>query len=398
MSIDRAVNLADLRNLAKRRLPKIVFDFVEGGADGEYCLERNRAAFQKFALLPRCLVDVSQRNQSVVLFGRRYDAPFGIAPTGLAGLVHPGADLMLAKAAAESNVPYLMSSASNSSIEAAAKVAPRNTWFQIYATADERINADLVRRARDLALETLVVTVDVPVTSNRERNRRNGFSRPLKMTPSIIFESLGHPAWILRFLMNGGIPMMENWAPYAPAGSSAAKVADMYGLLTPAPSVTWKTIENVRGLWPGNLVIKGILNPADAFRAVEAGATGLVVSNHGGRQLDAAPSPLEVLPAIKAAVGERAEIIIDSGIRRGSDVLIAIALGARLTLFGRPTLYGAAAGGQAGIRKALEIMRREVDLVMGQIGCSSLTSLSPQAVLAPDESPGRLLNMPAVPA
>ena len=393
MSIDGALNFADLQRLAKRKLPRIIFDFVEGGVDDERCLARNRAAFDEYTLVPRCLVDVSKRSQAVELFGQRFDSPFGISPMGLAGLVHPGADLKLARAAAAANVPYLMSNASNASIEAAAKLAPDNAWFQVYATADERINGDMVRRARDLALRTLVVTVDVPVNSNRERNRRNGFSRPPKMTSSVIFEALLHPAWVLNFIRTGGIPMMENWAPYAPAGARTETVADLYGTLTPAPSMTWNKLDAIRSLWPGNLVIKGILDCADAVRAVDAGANGIIVSNHGGRQLDAAPSPIEVLPALKAAVGDRAELILDSGVRRGSDILIAIALGARMVLFGRPWLYGAAAGGERGIARAMDIMRREVDLVMGQSGCISLAPSNSCKMAASNKAQSRPLRL-----
>jgi len=390
MRLDQAINFDDLRRMAKARLPKIIFDFIEGGCDDDRCLDRNREAFRKYALIPRYLVDITTRDQSVELFGRRYASPFGISPMGAAGLARPGVDLMLARAAASANVPYLMSSASNNSIEAAAKVAPGNTWFQMYATTDERIDADLVRRSRDLGLETLIITVDVPLLPNRERNRRNGFSRPLKLTAPVILESLRHPAWITRFLMSGGIPIMENWAPYAAPGASADVVNDLYGTMTPTPSMTWHKIERIRALWPGNLVIKGILHPADAMRAVQAGANGLIISNHSGRQLDAAPSPLEMLPAIKAAVGDRTEIILESGVRRGSDVVIALALGARATFFGRPMLYGAVAGGQAGADKALAMMRREVDLVMGQIGCTEAATLGPEVLLSPDHPPPQL--------
>jgi (S)-mandelate dehydrogenase len=383
MSIDRALNFDDLRAIAKRKLPKIVFDFVDGGVEDETCLARNRSAFQDYRLLPHYLVDVSKRDQSVSLFGRRYNSPFGISPMGLAGLAYPGVDLLLAKAAAEANVPYLMSNASNATIEAAAAVAPHNTWFQIYATTDERINIDLVRRARDLALETLVVTVDVPVNSNRERNRRNGFSRPPKMTLAVFLESLLHPRWVARFILSGGIPAMENWGVYAPPGSGRDGGGDLYGTLTPAPSMTWARLEEIRSRWSGNLVVKGILSPADAVRAVEAGANGVILSNHGGRQLDAAPSPLDVLPAVRAAIGERAEILLDSGVRRGSDILIALALGARLTLFGRPMLFGAAAGGEEGVRHALALMRREVDIVMGQIGVPELAAIGSHSLWPP---------------
>jgi L-lactate dehydrogenase (cytochrome)/(S)-mandelate dehydrogenase len=383
MNVSHAVNLDDLRLMAKRRLPKIAFDFIEGGVDDELCLRRNREAFARHTLVPRYLTDVHKRDQTVTLMGHSYAHPLGISPMGLLGLFRPDADLMLAQAAAEANIPYLMSSASNASIEAAAKVAPRHTWFQIYGTSKIEITEDLVRRARDLALSTLVVTVDVPVNSNRERNRRNGFSRPLKMTPSIVFEALQHPAWVIGFLKSGGIPLMQNWAPYAPKGASAGEVADLYGTLTPAPMMTWSTLERIRALWNGNLVIKGILHPEDAARAVELGVQAIIVSNHGGRQLDTAPSPLEMLPAIRAAVGERIELILDSGVRRGSDAVIALCLGARLVLFGRPPIYGAAAGGLAGARCVIEIMRKEIDAVMAQIGCSSLAQLGPHFLNRP---------------
>jgi len=374
------LNFEDLRKLAKRKLPKIVFDWVEGGVDDEKCLARNFSAFDNYNLMPSYLVDVSQRSQEVELFGRRYDAPFGVSPMGLAGLVSPGVDLTLAKMAAQENIPYLMSSASNGSIEVAAKLAPDNTWFQMYATSDERINSDLVRRVRDLQLETLVVTVDVPVNSNRERNRRNGFSRPPKISTALLLEALLHPAWVMNFIRTGGVPVMENWLPYAPPGADAEVVADMYGTLTPAPAMTWAKIDIVRKLWPGNLVLKGILSPADAKRAIASGVNGIIISNHGGRQLDAAPSPLEALPAIKVAVGDRAELIIESGVRRGSDVMKAISLGAKLCLFGRPWLYGAAAGGATGVLTTAKLMKREIDLVMGQIGCTQLSTKSVQTM------------------
>ena len=381
MNIDAAVNLDDLRVLAKRKLPKIAFDFIEGGSDDEFCLKRNRDAFQRFNLIPRCLVDVSQRSQQTTLLGHTYASPFGISPTGLAGLFRPNADLMLAEAAASANIPYLMSSASSNSLEAAVKIAPHTTWFQIYGTRDEKINEDLVRRARDLNVKTLVVSVDVPVNSNRERNRRNGFTRPFKMTPAVVFEALGHPLWVLRYLRSGGLPLMENWVPYGAKGASAAEVADLYGSLTPAPTVTWKTIEKIRRLWPGSLVLKGILHPDDARQAADLSVDAIIVSNHGGRQLDAAPSPLDMLPAIRAAVGDRLELMLDSGVRRGSDIVIARCLGANFAFFGRPTLYAAAAGGLKGVEKAIAIVSKEIDMVMAQIGCSNFQSLHPDYLL-----------------
>lgn len=375
MNLQSAINLEDLRQLARRKLPRITFDFIDGGADDEHCLLRNRQAFERYRLLPRYLRDVSQRDLSVTLFGRTYASPIGISPTGLAGLFRPDADLMLAAAAREANIPFLLSSAANASIEDVMAVAPENVWFQMYGTRDERINMDLVERARQVGVRVLVISVDVPVNSNRERNKRNGFSRPFRMTPSIVLDALGHPAWVLRYLRTGGIPMMRNWMPYAREGASAADVADMYGTLTPAPMISWDHIQRIRQAWPGTLVIKGLMHPDDAREAVRHGIDGLVVSNHGGRQLDTAPSPLEVLPAIRAAVGDAMPLILDSGVRRGSDVVVARCLGANSTLFGRPTLFGVAAAGQAGAARALQLVRQEIDMVMTQIGCRAVSEL-----------------------
>lgn len=361
--------------MARRYLPRIAFDFIDGGADDELCLKRNRDAFERYRLLPRYLRDVSQRDQSITLFGRTYASPIGISPTGLAGLWRPDADLMQAAAAREANVPFLLSSAANASLEDGMRVAPDHVWFQMYCTSDERINADLVQRAVKAQVGVLVISVDVPVNSNRERNRRNGFSRPLRMTPSVALNAMGHPAWLLRYLRTGGIPMMRNWMNYATDGASAAQVADMYGTLTPAPMVSWEHLRRIRDAWRGPLVIKGLLHPDDAREAARMGVNGLVVSNHGGRQLDAAPSPLEMLPAICKAVGNQVELILDSGVRRGSDVVIARCLGAKTILFGRPALYAVAAAAQPGVARVLQIMRNEIDMVMTQIGCRSFEEL-----------------------
>ena len=388
MNIQSAINLEDLRQLARRKLPRIAFDFIDGGADDELCLKRNRQAFERYRLLPRYLRDVSHRDPSVSLFGQTYANPIGIAPTGLAGLFRPDADLMLATAAREANVPFLLSSAANASIEDVMAVAPDHVWFQMYCTRDERINNDLVQRAQQAGVRVLVVSVDVPVNSNRERNKRNGFSRPFRMTPSVVLDALGHPAWVIRYLRTGGIPMMRNWMPYAPTGASAAEVADLYGTLTPAPMVSWDHIRGIRQAWPGALVIKGLLHPDDAREAVRQGANGLIVSNHGARQLDAAPSPLEVLPTIREAVGDSVHLILDSGVRRGSDVVIARCLGADSTLFGRPTLFGVAAGGQAGASRALQLVRQEIDMVMTQIGCRAYRDLDGSYLWSPPDVKG----------
>ncbi len=371
-----AINLHDFRAMARRKLPQIAFDFIDGGADDELGMVRNREAFSDYQLLPRYLNDVTTRDQSTTLFGRKYSSPIGISPTGMAGLFRVGADSMLAAAAKKANVPFLLSSASNFRIEDAADIAPDNVWFQMYATSDHRINMDLVRRAREAKVGVLVITVDVPVNSNRERNRRNGFTRPFRMTPSIMLDTLSRPGWLLQYLKSGGMPMMSNWQPYAREGANADEVADMYGTLTPAPMTSWETVAAIRREWEGPLVIKGILHPDDALQSAAHGLDGVIVSNHGARQLDAAPSPISMLPAIRAAVGDRMTVMLDSGVRRGSDVITAKCLGAQACFFGRPTLYAVAALGQDGADQVFAIMRREIDAVLTQIGCGNFGDLT----------------------
>jgi (S)-mandelate dehydrogenase len=373
MKLRDAVNIEDLHKMARRRLPKIVFDFIEGGVEDELGIARNESAFARFCLMPRYLVDVARPDQSARLFDRIYASPFGISPTGAAALFRPGADLMLAESAATANVPFIMSGASTASIEAAARIAPTHSWYQLYVARDPQITEDLIRRARDAGLGTLVLTVDVPVSSKRERNMRNGFGRPLKMSWPIMFEAITHPGWMASY-WRSGTPLMANWAPYAPAGSNADQVADFVS--TQMPWVpTWADLEKFRKLWPRHLVVKGIMHPDDAVRAVGLGVDGIIVSNHGGRQLDRAPASIEVLPAIRQAVGNSVTLMLDSGIRRGADILTALALGADFVFVGRATLYGAAVGGLAGVRKAISILRKEIELTMAQIGCPSLDQL-----------------------
>ena len=373
MRIERAVSIEELRLMARRRLPRVVFDFIEGGVEDELCLVRNESSYARCRLLPRYLVDVSARDQSTTLFDHTYASPFGIAPTGLAGLPRPGADLMLAEAAAGANIPFIMSGASTASIEDAARVAPRHAWYQLYAARDTKISEDLIRRARDAGLSALVLTVDVPVGSKRERNMRNGFELPLRLKWSKMLEALLHPGWLASYLSNG-MPRLENWAPSAGAGSEAPAIAGFMAKQTPG-APTWRDLEAFRRLWPGHLVVKGILRPDDAVRAAEIGVDGIIVSNHGGRQLDLAAAPLEALPAIHAAVGDRVTLMIDGGIRRGAHILAAFCMGARFAFVGRATLYGAAAGGLPGARRAIAILRDEIDRVMAQIGCPNIASL-----------------------
>lgn len=374
LNLNRAINIEDLRKMAKRRLPRIAYDFIEGGVEDELGIARNEASFDRQRLVPRYLVDVSHRDQSCDLFDRRYASPFGVSATGLAALFRPGADLMLAEAAAAANLPFMMSGMSTASIEAAAKVAPSHSWYQLYVAREREITLDLIRRVREAGFGTLVLTVDVPVSSKRERNLRNGFALPPKLTAATILNALRHPGWVAGYLRHG-MPRFENWAPYARANSSTAQINAFAAKQAPASSVTWKDLEEFRRLWPRHLVVKGILHRDDAIRAAEIGVDGIIVSNHGGRQLDQAPAPLEVLPGIREAVGDKVTLIVDGGVRRGADIVMALCHGARFVMVGRATLYGAAAGGVEGVRKAIGILREEIDLILGQIGCPNVAEL-----------------------
>jgi L-lactate dehydrogenase (cytochrome)/(S)-mandelate dehydrogenase len=381
MSIDRAINIDDLKRMAKRRLPKIMFDFIEGGVEDEVGLRTNANAFRDLRLVPRYYVDTSKREQRAKLLGRTYASPFGIAPTGMAGAFRRDAELYLAQAANDADIPYLMSGASNASMEAGAKLAPKNLWYQIYGAKDRNFQLDLVQRAKDLGLSTIAVTCDVPVSSNRERNRRNGFVRPLRMTLPTILEAMLHPAWVLNYYRQGGLPMLGNWQKYAAKDSTPDQVADLFAKQTPDASQTWRDVEAIRNAWPGKLLIKGIMHPEDARVATGLGVDGLIVSNHGGRQLDMMPSPLDMLPMIRSAVGPDVALLLDSGVRRGSDIVAALCMGADFVLTGRATLYGATAGGQEGVKKAVSIIQREIDLVLGQIGAANLEALGPHYLL-----------------
>jgi L-lactate dehydrogenase (cytochrome)/(S)-mandelate dehydrogenase len=374
MKIADALSIGDIERLAKRRLPRVLYEGIASGVEDEHGVARNEAAFSQYRLLPRHLVDVSKRDQSATLFGRHYASPFGISPTGIAGIFHRDAELMLARAAADAHVPFIMSGASMVSIERIARIDPANTWFQIYAARDAKISDDFIRRARDAGFGTLVLTVDNPVLPKRERDMRNGFRLPPRLALLDLLEALRHPGWVLAYLAQGGMPVMETWSPYTPSGASAAEVAHFFR--TQSPSVqTWRDLEAFRRAWPGKLVVKGIMRPADALRCAEHGVDGIIVSNHGGKALDRAPASLEALPPIKAAVGDRLPVMLDSGVRRGSDIIIACCLGADFVFLGRATLYGVAAAGQAGAARALDILREEIDITLGLIGCPRFDDL-----------------------
>jgi (S)-mandelate dehydrogenase len=375
MNIKKAVNINDLKELTKKRLPKIAYDFLENGAEDELCYNRNLTSFADYKLLPRYLVDITKRTQETKLFDKVYSSPFGFAPTGTAGLFKRGAEEMLASISKKRNIPYIMSGAANASIEDIARVSSDNTWYQIYATLDREIAYDQIRRAKISGFEALVITVDVPIRTKRERNIRNGFSNSQRMKPSIFLEALTHPGWIFEYLRNGGPPTMGSWVKYVKDSPTLDKTVKIFTKNVPATNQIWEDIKKYRDLWPRKLIIKGILHPKDALKALEYGVDGIILSNHGGRQLDRAPTPIDVLPEISKLVGRKIEVMIDGGVRRGSDIIIAQCLGAKFVFIGRAGLYGAAAGGLEGIEKACQILSEEIDQNLGQIGCPDISDL-----------------------
>jgi L-lactate dehydrogenase (cytochrome)/(S)-mandelate dehydrogenase len=373
MIASECINIDDLRATARRRVPRFVFDFVEGGAGDESGMRRNREALDRVRLAPRHLVDATRSDPGTELLGRRWSYPFGIAPIGLAGLARHGADTMLAQAAARADIPYVLSTAATTPIEAIARVAPRHLWFQLYVTRDRNITQDLMRRAREAGVEVLVVTVDSQVPGRRERNIRNGFTLPLRPSLGRLLDVASRPAWCLDMLRHGS-PRLINLEQYARSGAGAQSLAQLMAAQID-PSLSWSDMEAIRAAWKGKMVIKGLMRVDDAIRAAEIGADGIVVSNHGGRQIDVTPAPIEVLPQIAAAVGARLAVLIDGGMHSGSDIAKALALGARFAFVGRAAVYGVAAGGRAGAEWSLRILAEQFDSTLAQLGCHAPAQL-----------------------
>jgi (S)-mandelate dehydrogenase len=366
------LNIEDYRRLARRRLPRFVFDYVEGAADSESGTRRNRDALERMTLLPRCLRDTHALDTTVQVFGRTWPWPVAVAPTGFNGLVRPGGDIAIARAAKAHGLTFVQSTASNARVEAVAEAAAP-PWLQLYVMSERSIAEQLVRRAREIGCEALVLTVDVPVSGNRERDVRNGFRLPFRPTPRTLADLMLHPAWLMRLAM-AGMPQFVNLAESAEAGDTAQAQA---ALLSRAMDRTlvWDSLTWLRTLWDGPLLLKGVLHAEDAQQAVRSGVDGLIVSNHGGRQLEAAPSPMEVLPAIVQAVNERIPVFADSGFRSGTDIAKALALGARAVFVGRPVLYGLAASGEPGVRAVLQLLSEQLARTMALIGAARVEDI-----------------------
>ncbi len=363
-------SIEDLRAAARRRMPRFAFDYFDGAAEGEGAMERNRAAFDACTLAPRVLRDVGSRDLSVDLFGKRYAAPLGVAPTGLANLARAGADVMLARAAAALNLPFVLSTAATTTIEAVAAAVPDHTWFQLYMPKDRGIGYDFIDRAAASGIRVLMVTVDIAVPGRRNRDVRNGFALPLRWDLGMGLDLLRHPAWSLDMLANGA-PRLANWEKYAAAAVSAGSLAAMQANQIDA-SLSWADLAAVRSRWPHTLVVKGVMHVEDVRELASMGVDGIVISNHGGRQLDAAPATLEVLPAVRAAAGSSMVVMIDGGIRCGSDIAKALVRGADFCFVARPTLYGVAAAGQTGAEHALRLLIEGLSRTMALMGVTDI--------------------------
>jgi len=374
--IDRAVSIADLREIARRRLPKAVFDFIEGAAESETTSRRNCTDFEKIEFIPRALVDVAARNMSVPILARQAALPVAISPTGLATVAWADAEVALARVAYANNIPFTLSIAASTRLERIRAAVPdARLWFQLYGFKDRELVRSLIRRVHSANYEALVLTVDIPVVGQRNRDLHNGFTIPLRPTLRLIWDLFRCPRWTAHILTRGA-PTMQNLIDGLDKDSGIESIARLLTRNMDA-SLNWSRLVWIRDLWPGKIVIKGILSPLDAERAVQLGFDAIAVSNHGGRQLDFAVSAIAALPDIVAAVGDRADIYLDGGVRRGSDIVKAMALGARAVMVGRATLFGAAAGGENGARRCLSILTDELDRCLALLGCADVRDLNP---------------------
>ena len=381
-----AYNIEDLRQMAKKHLPRGIFEYVDGSAEDGIALKHNREVYRSLKIKNRVLLNVSKRSTATEIFGKKIAMPYGISPTASAGLMSEGGEVGLARAAARMGVPCTVATNSLTPMEEIYAAAGGNLWFQLYMWVDKNLRMAFVERIKSVGFETLLVTVDGSVGANREHDRRNGFSMPLRYTPKMIAQVLANPGWCLRVLapqyIKRGAFRKANYPPEL-ASKLTDKIVDHE--FTKTDTQCWDDIKRIRDIWPGNMLVKGLQSLEDAVIAAEYGLDGVVLSNHGGRYLDSAPAPLQLVPEVRRAVGERLKIIIDSGARRGSDIVKAIAIGADMVMSGRPTLYGSAAAGEAGAYRALEIFQTEMDRIMAQLGLNSVDQISPHIFWNPPD-------------
>ena len=364
-------NFADARKLAKRRMPRMTFDYVDGSAVDERTCTLNVENLDALRLLPRVLVNVERRSLKRTLFDETWDLPFGIAPMGMCNLTWPGADAMLARAAKQYGIPLVLSTMASSSIEATAARAGAHAWFQLYVGQSEEVAYDLVERAETVGYSCLVLTVDVPEIGYRPREHRNGFKSPLRIGPKQFFDFAFHPHWSLLTLKTG-VPKLAN---VNLEGGKQFKRNEARG------KVDWAFLERLRERWPGKLVVKGVLGAEDALRIRDTGVDAVYVSNHGGRQLDSAPAAIDQLPVIREALGPDYPLLFDSGVRNGEAVLKALALGADFVFVGRPFLYAMGAAGYQGLQEMIELIRSQIDIGLAQLGCPDVNDIDASYIL-----------------
>jgi isopentenyl diphosphate isomerase/L-lactate dehydrogenase-like FMN-dependent dehydrogenase len=374
---------ADLRAAAKARLPKGLFEFMDRGNDDEVAMRDNVAVMQSIKLNPRVLNDISARSQAITLFGKTQKMPVIIAPTGSAGLAWHEGEIALARAAKTHGVPFTLALGSMTKLERVAAEGG-TLWFQFYMWPERKLSHQVIARAREAGFEALVFTVDTPVAPGREYNLKNGMTIPFKFTARNTLDVLAHPRWLagvwLRYMLTTGTPRYQNFPQETQTKITALPMGRSSNF---CPNITWDDVRELRKLWPHKLIVKGIQHAHDAVMAADCGADAVVISNHGGRVLDAAPAPILTLPKVVDAVGKRITVIVDSGFRRGADVIKALALGANAVMLGRAPLHGVAAAGEAGALRALQIYRDEIDRVLALVGCTDVAQLKREHVELP---------------
>jgi len=386
------VNIEDLRQVAKRRIPKSVFDYLDGGAECEQTLLENCRAFRDVMFRPRGAVAVADCDLSVTVVGQKLSVPFMLAPVGYSRLMHPEGEVAAAGVAGEFGTGYILSTISAHKIEDVKAATSGPAWYQLYLLGGRAAAEGALERARKAGFSALVITVDTPVAGMRERDPRNGMKELLSGSPlakiPFLPNILAHPGWLVSFLLDGGVPKLQN---VVIPGKGPMELLDVGAALSDS-TVTWADLKWIRELWGGPIIVKGILIGDDARHAIDEGASAVVVSNHGGRQLDSVSSTLRALPEVVAAANGQIEVLMDGGIRRGSDMVKAICLGARAVLIGRGYAYGLAAAGKPGVRRALEILKSDVERTLRLLGCPSISALDRAFVEAPRAWDGRSGN------
>ncbi len=376
-----AKTVESVRQLARGRLPRGLFEFIDRGTDDEVAIRNNCEAFERLKFRPRALVDVSRRTCATTLFGEQLDMPVAIAPTGSAGIVWYRGEVELAKAAAAAKVPFTLATRSMSSVETIAAEAGGTLWFQMYTLNERSLSYQLLDRVKAAGFKALIITVDTPTNPSREYNERNGYSLPFKYSARGVVDMLRHPRWLIgvmgQYYRNGGLPRFEN-LPGAKTINEGMSPASML-----SDNLTWDDIREFRRRWSGPLIVKGLLRHQDARQAVNCGADAVIVSNHGGRNLDSTVAPIDALARVVDAVGHRADVLVDSGIRRGSDIAKGLALGAKCVLVGRATLYGTAVAGEMGASYVLDALKREFLYALATLGCPDVASLTRDILEAP---------------